>query len=324
MKLRMFFITFIISLIGLVFSLYNIYGAQTLTECERNCSIFADFSFMGLSLWYFGALYFLLIMLLSVFRTFFLSRFGLKIITSTALFADTFLLWIMIKTAPCYFCMFEGLLIFLSYIVCRYERNKLKYFLADIKNSGSRSKNFGMSTNSVTEKVQLFCSVIVDFVKYSWIILFVMLIGVAVNQSQDTSPVTGNVNTATKIYFSPSCKACKELVKTEYLNKNIEWVPVEENAGDIWKIILMQESLKQGKNLYEALLQTEDTKYSPTFFDYFKYLPTQIDIWINTAKVKERTPVVPYIEVFGNPKSVNTSFIGTENTYCGNGSLCTE
>lgn len=315
MKLRMFFITFIISLIGLVFSLYNIYGKQILIGCERNCSIFADFSFMGVSLWYLGALYFLLVMLLSMSRTFFLSRFGLKVITSTALFADIFLLWIMIKTAPCYFCMFEGLLIFLSYIACRYEGNNFKYFLADIKNSG-------MGISSVTEKVQLFCSGIADFVKYSWIILFIMLAGVAVNQSQDTNPVIENVNTATKIYFSPSCKACKELVKTEYLNKNIEWVPVEENAGDIWKIILMQENLKQGKNLYEALLQTEDTKYSPTFFDYFKYLPTQIDIWVNTAKVKERTWVVPYIEVFGNPKSVNTSFIGTE--YCSNGGSCVE
>lgn len=324
MKLKMFPITFIVSTIGLIFSLYNIYGTEPLFECGKNCSIFADFSFMGLSLWYFGAAYFLLVIVLSICRTFFLSRFLLIIITSTALLADTFLLWIMIKTTPCYYCMIEGVLIFLSYCICRHERRNLQYFLTDL-NTSKGTKTFVMGAgNNGSSWLPMLMSVFINVVKYIWIIFFIMLIGAAINQNQSASSLINSPNPTVKIYFSPSCKACKELVGTEYMNKSIEWVPVEENAGDIWKIISIKEELAKGKNLYEALLKTEDAKLFPSAFDYLRHISTQIDIWINTAKVRNRTDVVPYIEVFGSPKFVDKSFIGSESKYCSNGSLCNE
>lgn len=300
-------ISFGVSVIGLVFSVYNILSTFLFEEaCTEHCSVFANFTFMGFSLWWLSTLVFAAILLLSLFGFAYLIR----LITAAALFLDLFLFAIMLTTTLCTMCIGAGILFACSYYAVRYENRR--------------------PIHPYPKTVLL----------TAWSVLFIALAGSGINAAQNPYPLLESENAAANVFFSPSCPACKQLISAEFGNKRISWYPVEENENDIWRIIYMQERLAAGDTLEQAFLKAERDRpeekigiFSALDWDY---LTMQYAVWKNSAIVKRRTSVLPYTEVFGTPKTLGgpeislqnsaaaqndtdavAKLIGAETTFCG-------
>lgn len=276
-------VSFGVSVMGLAFSVYNILSSFLSGEvCETNCSVFADFTFMGFSLWWLSTLVFALILILSLFGL----AYCIRLITAIALFCDLFLFAIMLKTAMCIMCVGAGVLFALSYYAIRYENRR---------------------------PIEPYPKTLLLTV---WGMLFIALIGSAVNASQKAYPLVSSENAAANVFFSPSCPACKKLIAAEHGNRYISWYPVEENEDDIWRIIYMKHCLQAGDTLYQALLKAEEAKPEDTvgFFDALdsEYFSMQFAVWKNSAIVKRRSTVLPYTEVFGAPADLEQG--GTDSS----------
>lgn len=298
--------SFAVSVIGLCFSVYQILSMLFFEQtCTDGCSIFASFTIMGVSLWWFSAFFFMLVLILSLFGF----AYIIRILTAIALTVDVFLLFVMLNTSLCLLCICAGILVACSYYAVRYEnRRPLEPY----------PKTFLLSL---------------------WCILFVLLLGSSINANQQGISFAKVENPTTNIFFSPSCPACKKILMVEAENKNIAWFPVEENENDIWRILFMQERINAGDTVYQALVKAEENEPEKRveLMDILslKYFVMQYKVWKNTAIVKRRTSVVPYIEVFGVPKEYNrpihveepvklsndtqiiNSLIGRENELCG-------
>lgn len=282
-------VSFGVSVIGLVFSVYNILnGFLSEQACETNCSVFADFTFMGFSLWWLSTLVFALILILSLFGF----AYCIRIITAAALFCDLFLFVIMLKTAMCIMCVGAGVLFALSYYAIRYENRR---------------------------PIEPYPKTLLLTV---WGILFIALLGSALNASQKAFPLVSAEKATTNVFFSPSCAACKKLIAAEHGNRHISWYPVEENENDIWRIIFIKECLQAGDTLHQALLKAEEAKPEQKvgLFDALdaEYFRMQFAVWKNSAIVKRRSAVLPYMEVFGAPADLseqdNSSTIRLQNS----------
>lgn len=271
-------ITFVVSVIGLCFSVYNILSVLLFGQkCTESCGLFAHFTIMGVSLWWVSAVFFAVVLILSLFGLAYLIR----IITAAALFVDVLLLFVMLNTSLCILCVCAGILVACSYYTVRYEnRRPLDPY----------PKTFLLSL---------------------WTIMFVLLLGSAINANQRGISFAEVENPSTNIFFSPSCPACKKILMAEQHNKNIAWYPVEENENDIWRILFMQERINAGDTVYQALLKAEENKPEErvelTDMLRLKYFKMQYKVWKNTAIVKRRTQAIPYIEVFGVPNEYKNS-----------------
>lgn len=299
-------LTFAVSVIGLCFSVYNILSVFLFdTVCTEACGLFANFTIMGVSLWWVSAVFFTVVLILSLFGL----AYCIRVLTAAALFADVFLLFIMLNTTLCFLCVCAGILVACSYYTVRYENRR------------------PLDPYPKTLLLSL------------WSIMFVLLLGSAINANQRGISFAKVENPATNIFFSPSCPACKKILMAEHENKNIAWYPVEEKENDIWRILFMQERINAGDTVYQALLKAEESKPEERVkladMLQLKYFVMQYKVWKNTAIVKRRTQAIPYIEVFGTPKEyknsirleqspvrqndaqIVNSLIGQENELCG-------
>lgn len=278
-------ISFGVSVIGLAFSVYNVLSTFWFAEvCTDHCGVFANFTFMGFSLWWLSTLVFAAILLLSLFGFAYLIR----LITAAALFLDVFLFLVMLTTTICIMCMGVGILFAFSYYAVRYENRR---------------------------PIQPYPKTVLLTV---WCILFIALAGSGINAGQKAYPLVQAENATANVFFSPSCPACRQLLLAEYANKNISWYPVEENEKDIWRILYMQERLTAGDTLEQAFLKAEQAKpeekaglFSSFDWDYFVL---QYEVWKNSAIVKRRTSFLPYTEVLGVPKTFGKPEISLQNS----------
>lgn len=299
-------ITFAVSVIGLCFSVYNILSSFFFEQtCTTACGLFANFTIMGVSLWWVSAIFFTVVLILSLFGF----AYSIRILTAIALLVDVFLLFIMLNTILCLLCICVGILVACSYYTVRYENRR------------------PLDPYPKTILLSL------------WTVMFVLLIGSAINANQRGISFANVENPTTNIFFSPSCPACKKILMAEHKNKNIAWYPVEEKENDIWRILFMQERINAGDTVSQALLKAEENKPEEkvelTDMLRLNYLVMQYKVWKNTAIVKRRTQAIPYIEVFGTPKEYQNSIrleqspvtqndtqivkslIGQENELCG-------
>ena len=99
-------ISFVIAVLGLFFSVYNILSVFLFEKvCTDNCSVFANFTIMGFSLWWLGAVFFAGILILSLFGC----AYVIRILTAAALFFDIFLLillllqYLLLKACFCWY-----------------------------------------------------------------------------------------------------------------------------------------------------------------------------------------------------------------------------
>ncbi len=261
---------------GLIFCLWVLTtGGEALCVTD-GCSIFHDFRFAGYSLWEAGAALFSALTLLCVFKLTLLALLA----SGAALLADTFLLGVMLFTAPCLNCLIVGAFTAVCYLC--------------ILNGNRRGKESGRSL--------LACL---------WTLLFLFNIGGLVKDVSEPWAVISPAKPApVNIWFSPSCPACLRLLEHFQSFPDAAWHPVAEDARDIHVIHAMMRNLEQGMPLPEAAEKAGAAIPAPFAEDPGTRLAMirpsmlllQFRLWINQAHVLEAgSGRLPLLEFAGMP-----------------------
>ena len=185
---------------------------------STGCDLFQDFAIYGVSLWWVGVAYFIFMVLLCLRRA---RTFALTVATM-ALAADAVLLGIMLLTAPCVACLGAAAFIGVLFFVLRQHM---------------ANKSTAPSKPSVL-----------------FMLWFGLFVAVAANIGTELLPswqLHGPQNAERRIYFSPSCPACRDAVIV--FADSAAFFPVAERDSDYAAIYRMREALNSGKTLVEAL-----------------------------------------------------------------------
>lgn len=277
--------SFLISFLGFIFSTWNIVGASADYCPTGSCTLFANFSILGISLWWFGAFYFAILLTLCLFG---LARIA-KPLTTFGLISDLILLLIMLFTIPCNFCVIIAIFIGLSYLSIRYETRKITH------------------TFPLPKLLIL------------WGLILIMVCGnIFINSIATWKLVPAKSTQNIQVYFSPSCEACTKLIQQQWDNPNIAWYPVQENEDDIWFIKFIQNAYENGDNLNEALMKSKSSPLiaEASIFDCFsiEHWVLQLRLWRNAAHImRSGQNNLPFIEYNGLPSTLTNTVPSTNN-----------
>ncbi len=288
--------TFAFTFLGIVFSLLNIFDTSEILCLTSSCEVFSEFTLFGISLWIYSAVFFGFLFGLLCIKKFLL----VFILASIGLLGDMFLLALMLVTAPCFSCLIIALILALvtiaSYKTC--FTNKYIFIFVGL-----------------------------------WFLLFLVNAGAIIKASTMPYAIYMNeihkenpMQASMRIYFSPSCSACSDLVdllgSAEATKANdIVWLPVAEASEDVAKVVEMQKYIHEGDSLklalekikQEAQTSSNDTMQSSFITDFFM----QAKLLINQSRLHAAgTNRIPFIEYTGVPafltkkqsiKTINTS-----------------
>jgi len=284
---------YVLCVLGVIWTLLSLSGT-TMEICPTSgCKIFHDYPFSNL-LNLAGAMAFAIIMGL----TFFEKRFLTLIFSSVFMLLDIPLMIFQGITVPCLSCMVSATLIGL---VC------------------------GM--------------VFYRFEEYTPQIIFVLALWVfgygagitSIIGEQFITPWSVNAKTSEnqiKVFFSPSCTHCKEIISKMVENEtgeNIKLYPVARNSDDFKGISRLSCSLKKGCSLEQALKQCwggECKEHKDK---------VSIDIFVNSLRNKfylaklgiKKVPLIMGNDIAKNKPQLQKGggcSLGSESKQCGKGS----
>lgn len=268
----------LLALLGAAFCVWSASGNALNLCVTTGCSLFQDFTVGGMSMWWIGAAGFAVLALLSLS-----GRPLLGVVCSgVGVLVDVLLLALMLTTSPCVGCLFAALLFALLYLAFR-------------------QCNHHRDTPMPRSWLLLL-----------WSLLFIANVGAVVKAEAETWPMYGPENAATRVYFSPSCSACREAVNSLSGRVNVAFYPLAENAQDIPSIETMIVALAKGDSMAEALAQavaekTPSETSSESAFSPSRWL-LQYRVLRNKAHVlASGAETVPYIEFHGLPGFLSSS-----------------
>ncbi len=199
-----------IAVIGVVFCILNALGVETFCTTS-GCEITEEFSLFGLSLYWFGAVTFVIFMAVRLFM-------GAKpalVFAATFLFIDVFFLILMSFMAPCLSCLIVAGLFFIMTLLAYYDVNH--------------------ALSSFLSKAVPACIV-------AWAIFFSPNALNVLAEQLGPSPIHGVAKSPIKIFFSPTCPACKDMV-IEVIEANpgqVALYPVGKGRIDMKKICALK------------------------------------------------------------------------------------
>ena len=240
----------------------------------EGCTLYADASIGGVSLWWLGALTFFLLGGLALFR---LPGLG-RLAAGAALCCDLCLLALMAFTAPCFNCLVAA-----------------GFFLA-VYLSFRRACQPAQTISSRGQGRSLLALV--------WTLLFLFNAGAVLKSFAGVWAVNENLEHAkVHFYFSPSCKACRAGVEALAGKVDVAFLPVAESSRDLARIRIMARELHSGSNILEALAKSEAAS-EPGLLDYLDrdMLAVKFRVLRNQAHVFHAgSQVVPFVEYQGLP-----------------------
>lgn len=223
----------LIALLGSAFCLFNIYlhspeAAESASQfCPTNgCTLYEDFTVFGISLWFVGAVSFLVIFFLSLKG----SRNIVLFLSAVGLILDSALLLLLLFTSPCVSCLGVALAFGLIYLSARYN--------ADQRKPGSLKPTW----------LFLF-----------WVILFFANIFAAIEESFGDWVIYGPENAEIKLYFSPSCPACVEALYGLSNNPAVAFLPVAKNESDKETIFRLNQEVLAGGSFGDAFNRAQNS-----------------------------------------------------------------
>ncbi len=208
-----------LALIGVAYCAVQVVPLPVSVPCPgTGCRLIQEFTIQGVSLWWAGVAYFGIMALVCLRR---LRAFAYAL-AAVALCVDAVLLCIMLMTVTCIPCLGAGLLMALLYFsLRRHTANKMQ-------------PSPGPSV-----------------ILMAWCGLFVAALASAGTEHMEPWQLAGPENAERRVYFSPSCPACRDAVTV--FAGNAAFIPVAENEGDYAAIHAMANALAEGKTLVEAL-----------------------------------------------------------------------
>ena len=282
---RFLALPFLLSLAGMLFCCWNLWGAPEALCVTEGCRLFQNVAVAGVSLWAVGAGAFAGLLLAALLG---LAPLG-RCASAFGLALDCALLCVMIAAAPCFNCLIIGLLLALT-------------FLAFHSACGGRSGG-----RRIGERPRAGHSVSLLFAV--WGVLFLLDAGVVAHGLMKTWPLpAGNAAAATRIYFSPSCGACRDLVAASAgAAPDIAWYPVAEREEDLAAIAALLLRTEAGESLPAALESVRAGGDSAGESAVRALSPAQraalqLRLWRNRAHVLEAgSDRLPFVEFAGAP-----------------------
>lgn len=237
---------FLWALAGALLSLYGAFFKAEALCITAGCELLQGFGGVESFFWWLGAGTF-------AFAAFLCARNSAKLVAllaSLCLAADCVLLGVMAYTVPCVPCLSVALC-FLGLFVCTTGgawRNS-----GDLGGSAENAQQIGKYEKFPLESVGR----VGRFVFLAlWLMLFSPNALHAVQENVGGWCLYGSKTAALKVFFSPSCPACREAVLAlgEKPNKNIAFYPVAKNDNDITSLNTMEEEIAGGSSMSAAFL----------------------------------------------------------------------
>lgn len=269
-------VPFALALCGMVFCIWNIHGGDSIPCVSAGCTLFHDFTLAGFSLWWPGAAGFAISALCAMSGRLVLGKFW----ASLTLFFDCLLLILMLSTSPCLPCLLASLLLALAY---------LSFLLA----AHAKKRSFAGLQFSILLVV--------------WGCLFIANFGALAREHARPWAMQAPINDqdlVARAYFSPSCPACLQLVRELPPDQTakLAWYPVAETNRDLSVIAAMQERLRQGDSIPQALATAIDTPLAGQWALFqADMLLLQFRLWRNQAHVINSGNTLPLLEFTGVP-----------------------
>lgn len=231
------------------------------------CNLFQDFTVYGISLWWAGVAYFALMVLLCLKRVHGFAMFT----ATTALIADAFLIIIMLFTASCVACLGAAVIMGILFLALR---------------------------RHVTARMMIAPGP--SFIFLAWAGLFLAAAASAATELAEPWDIAGSGNQERRIYFSPSCPACRDAITV--FAGNAAFIPVAEKDGDYAAIRVMHEEIAKGKTMVEALHASDSAKGEPFSFATVVF---RLKLLRNKAEVlKLGFDKLPLIMINGMPQDL--------------------
>ena len=262
-----------IALAGAAYCAMQVAPLPVTVPCPGNgCHLFQDFSIHGVSLWWFGVAYFGVMTLICLRR----ATSAALAIAAAALVADAALLLVMLTTAACISCLGAGALIALLYFTLR--RHAAIKSIPELKPS---------------------------ILLILWGGLFIAAVALAATEDMEPWRITGPDRAERRVYFAPSCPACRDAVTV--FAGSAAFIPVAEKESDYAAVYGMHKALLGGKTLVEALDTVMQAKMNDTLAE-----PPLLDSLIFRLKlIRNKAEVMrlgfsqlPLIMINGMPQSL--------------------
>jgi hypothetical protein len=262
--------TLFFALLGLIWCGYIAFPTGNPAPCATSgCALFRDYKLAGVSLWWIGGAYFFLLAVLCLRG----NRHAARILAMLALFADALLLLLMFFTAPCFDCLVVAVIIAL----CYYSLQK-------------PAPDVWFTDMGVRPSLLL----------PVWLGLF---LGNAVLAANEQMPLytLGNTRTSeVRIYFSPSCKACREAVSS--LGNAATLYPVLESEQDFDSIIRLSALLKVNVPVQEAILHSINENGPVPVLAFYERAILRLQLLRNKAHLlRQGFRAVPLVQINGWP-----------------------
>lgn len=260
--------------LGVLFAAWNAWDSSSVPCITAGCTLYQGFTFAGISLWWGGIAAFAVLGLLA-----FMGHAALgRTLAGLGLVLDCILLSIMVLTLPCLSCLTAALLLALCFITFRVP-------------GGNRT-----TQNSSRPSVLVLL----------WSALFIVNIGVVIRsefQPWVIQPSEASEGNLVRIFFSPSCTACRQLVTgmPEADVRKVTWCPIAEEEGDLAVILDLQKRLAVSVEPFAASFTRALEAPRLTFLDMLhpETLLVQFRLWRNQARVisvgEGRLPLVEFV-----------------------------
>lgn len=210
---------FVSVVLGL-FCLLQVLGYDNILCVTSGCEIYKNITIFGMSMYHFGTA--LSLVALSLILTRKLNY--LHIFMTITIISDILLLLYQSFFWPCINCLFVAVNIFALFILSSTLSNK-------------KNKTFYV-------------------IIYIWIGLFSVTSFNAVKEKIHPIPVYGSSESSVKVFFSPSCDSCKDVIDSiveKNMQSDVALYPINKNYEDIEKIDTLICSLRCGETLTTAL-----------------------------------------------------------------------
>ncbi len=260
------------ALLGAAFCALQAGPADTGIPCpSTGCRLFHDLTLWGVSLWWFGTAFFAAVVLLCLRR----QRTWAFFLTGLALAADCLLLALMLLTAPCLPCLGAAALMGLLFFLLRRDPDDRRQ-------------------NPARLPVLLFL----------WAVLFAASVAAAGAESLGRWVLYGAGDADRRVYFSPSCPACREAIAA--FAGHAAFLPVAENDADFVAIARMQAAAADGKTITEALAFALEGQGEG--LPLARSMLLRLRLWRNRAEVlRLGFDKLPLLTINGMPQSLRVS-----------------
>ncbi|MFO7594744.1 MAG: vitamin K epoxide reductase family protein [Desulfocurvibacter africanus] len=218
----------LVSLAGAAFCILTALGLTEALCVTEGCSVFRGAKLLGIDLYWLGAAYFLTLTALLAFqRPRGQLSWALKVALLAGLVIDSALLGVQAVTAPCVNCLVVASLL-------------------------------GVTAVLLLRKQPLLAKVTAI-----WAVLFVAALAGVFRDQLSPVPAYGSADAAIKVFFSPSCPACRlvvqDLTQQPDLQGDLALYAVAKDDGDLAGIHRFHEEMLRSGDLSKAL----ETCFSP-------------------------------------------------------------